>query len=285
MKKYIELDRITDDISTRMASGKELTQDLIFCFMKKFIADNGSFFDAVKTKSYKVMKSMLNELWQYREWKDMSPEQAFLCGQLYGCVKLCEYREQSRQDTVFINFLLSKYGNSKPFRIIKENPGIRHKDLARKINISPGRLSQIMDDEDMQELFASRVLGREKHYFLGVKGEELLRKLEEQERKANREQMQRAKLEKESACLISNMWKKMVTENANTNTLPSFDIFKVNPAFQYNLEKSSKNVHFDNLQRTEMSIEEEVECLMEENSYYGQSTNLLRNGSMMSSAR
>ncbi len=186
MKKHITLDRIIDDISTCMAFKKELTQELLFSFMKKFIADNGSFFDAKKAKSYKAMRSRLNELWQYREWEDMSSEQAFLYGQLFGCVRLCEYREQSHQDIAWTNYLLSKYEDSKLFYIVKRNPGIRHKDLAQEIGLTAGRLSQMMDEEDTKDLIVSRVMGREKHYFLGAKGEELLQKLEAQKREAEK---------------------------------------------------------------------------------------------------
>lgn len=43
MKKHMELDRIMAGISDRITSEKELTQEQIFYFMKKFIADSGSF--------------------------------------------------------------------------------------------------------------------------------------------------------------------------------------------------------------------------------------------------
>ncbi len=44
----------------------------------------------------------------------------------------------------------------------------------------------MMDEEDTKDLIVSRVMGREKHYFLGAKGEELLQKLEAQKREAEK---------------------------------------------------------------------------------------------------
>lgn len=296
MKKNITLDRITDDISFCLSSKKELTQEQIFVFMMSFIADNGSFFDAIKTKSYKALRCLLNELWQYREWKDMSSEQAFLCGQLYGCVKLCEYREQSRQDVLNLDHLLEKYADSKLFYIVKKNPGIRHKNLANEIGLTTGRLSQMMDDEDMKELIISRALGREKHYFLGAKGEELLQRLKAQRQKAREAEMQKNKEKTSSAGIWEEIWLDQIAANTNMNTLPDWDIPKANPHTQRRLEEIRnllskdiyKNQKMNYMQlKNEMSmiktVEEEKECLTEENSCYDQLNNLLKNGLQMSS--
>lgn len=293
MKKYVELNRIADDISTCITSGKELTQEQIFCFMKKFIANNGSFFDTIKTKSYKAMRNLLNELWQYREWKDMSSEQAFLYGQLYGCVKLCEYREQSHQDTAWINFLLSKYADSNLFYIVKKNPGIRHKDLAKKIGLSTGRLSQMMETEDMKELLLSWVQGREKLYFLSAKGEELYQRLEAQKRKARKAEMQRTKTENTNP--LNTIFVEKTAEPINANILSSIDKPKSNNLFQNYIEKYQvsyleqykelQRLNLNDNLRTRTIMEEKKECLLEENSYYDQSNSRLRSGLMMSSAR
>lgn len=293
MKKHITLERIIDDISARMTSKKELTQELLFSFMKKFIADNGSFFDAGKPESYKAMRSRLNELWQYREWEEMSSEQAFLYGQLYGCVKLCEYREQSHQNTAWFRFLLSKYADSQLFYIIKKTPGIRHKDLAEKIGLSTGRLSQMMDEEDMKELIVSRVMGREKYYFLGAKGEELLQKLETQKREAKKEELRKAKTE--NAALFESIFREKTEEPDNANILSGIGASKSKDLWENFAEKRREHylAHLEKLRRlnlnenlrTETIMEEEKEWLMEENSYYAQSSNHLRNGLMMSSAK
>lgn len=304
MKKHITLVSIIDDISAHMTSKKELTQELLFSFMKKFIADNGSFFDAGKPESYKAMRSRLNELWQYREWEEMSSEQAFLYGQLYGCVKLCEYREQIRQNTAWFNFLLSKYADSKLFYIIKKKPGIRHKDLAEKIGLSTGRLSQMMDEEDMRELIASRVMGREKYYFLGAKGEELLQKLETQKRKAKKEKLRKAITENVNP--FENIFVEKAEKPDNVNMLSGIGVSKSKDLWEDYLQKAQTSYfekirkieqfyferlineeywNFNDNLRTETIMEEEMEWPVEKNSYYVQSSNHLRNGLMMSSAK
>lgn len=260
-----------------------LTQDLVFHFMKSYAADTASFLHDIKSESYTSMRSLLYEVWQYRDFENLSPEQAFLYGQLYGCVKLCEYREENHHETVWIDSLASKYRDSKLFSIVKENPGIRHKDLAQKMNISPGRLSQLMDDEDMNELLSSRLIGREKYYFLTLKGELLQQKLEAQKREAE-------SVDDVVAVLVPDFNRnralkellKIRVEELSRNVSKWTSTQHMEPWALSNVTKYPK---LNNDLREETSKGEGKECLTAENYYHGQTVNPSRNGSLVFSAK
>lgn len=271
-------------ITDCIVADHRLTQDLVFHFMKSFVADTASFLDEIKSESYESMRSLLYEVWQYREFEDLSPEQAFLYGQLYGCVKLCDYREENHHETVWINSLVSKYSDSKLFSIVKEHPGIRHKDLAQKMNITPGRLSQLMDDEDMNELLSSRLLGREKYYFLTLKGELLQQKLEAQKRETesvddevadifvpdyNRNKVLKTLIEIRVEELLRNASKWTPTQHIE----------------DWTLSNDTKYPKLNNDLRAETSKGEGKECLTAENYYHVQMTNPSRIGSPVFLAR
>ncbi len=181
MSYHSKFGEIVSTIYHAVISKKNILQDQVFYFIEKLAGVEDIFGDMSEITDYKAMRRRMEEIWQYREWEGMTAEQAFLYGQLYGCIKLCEYGKQERKNKQRLELDAAKYNNKLwLFRAIKESPGIQHKELAAKGEVSPSRLSQIMDEEEMQNLVSYRVSGREKYYFLGPRGKELLERLEQQ---------------------------------------------------------------------------------------------------------
>ena len=143
-----KFNEILETIRSILYSSKNLLQDQIFYFMEKLAGIGNDLDDISNIKSYIDVKRRLDEVWQYRQWRDMTAEQAFLYGQLYGCFKLFHYREKEQKNNERLDFLISKYRSKQwLFQAIDKNPGIQHKDLAVKGAITSARLSQIMDEE------------------------------------------------------------------------------------------------------------------------------------------
>lgn len=187
--RYAKFDEVIDSIHAVLFERKALRQNQIFHLMNSLAQVRCSQGIPQRAEIYRNVQHRLDEIWQYREWESMSVEQAFLYGQLYGCVKLCEYEEMTARDQQWMEIFVSKYGSDRweLFHAIAESPGIRHKDLAKRIDQQISRLSQIMNEEDMQELIDHTFTGREKHYFLRPKGKEVLRKMEEERKQQDRE--------------------------------------------------------------------------------------------------
>ncbi len=174
-----KFNEILETIRSILYSSKNLLQDQIFYFMEKLAGIGNDLDDISNIKSYIDVKRRLDEVWQYRQWRDMTAEQAFLYGQLYGCFKLFHYREKEQKNNERLDFLISKYRSKQwLFQAIDKNPGIQHKDLAVKGAITSARLSQIMDEEDVQDLVSNRISGREKYYFLGPLGKKMVERLD-----------------------------------------------------------------------------------------------------------
>lgn len=164
---------VLEDISLCVS----LSEDQVLLFIDELASAESAMMEAVE-KEFTNLCSAVGEVWQYREWEKMSPEQAFLYGSLWGSIKSFECRRQKSKKADHMKLLVPKFKDKRwLFRAIKSQPGILHKELAAKGKITPSRLSQIMDDEDMNDLISYHLSGREKYYFLKPKGEELLLKL------------------------------------------------------------------------------------------------------------
>lgn len=176
---------VIDSVHAALFSKKKLRQNLIFHLMDVLTENERSPKETPDAETYQAIQDRLEEVWQYREWESMTAEQAFLYGQLYGCVKFCSYEEKANQDQKWMNVLVSKYKKERRglFQAISDTPGIRHKELSEKTGYKISYLSQIMNEKSMQELVECCFSGREKYYFLRPQGKLLLSKMEEQDRK------------------------------------------------------------------------------------------------------
>lgn len=183
MKKRSLLKNVCRNLVDSLTSHTKITEDQIFRFMEELAKEEPKALSEMPPDYRRLFFSM-GEVWQYQEWKSLSAEQAFLYGGLWGSSKSFDLRYQQKLTTDRMKTLVPKYKSKEwIFRAIKYQPGILHKELADKGHISPSRLSQIMDDTDIDSLISYRLSGREKYYYLKPAGEELLDKLKANGRK------------------------------------------------------------------------------------------------------
>lgn len=177
MKECPALVSVCQNIAECAVLHKNISEEQMLLFIDA-LASEDSGEQTIMAAAYKRLRSVIGEVWQYREWEEMSPEQAFLYGSIWGSMKSFDLSCQKNKDADQMKLLVPKFKDKMwLFRAIKSQPGILHKELALKGKISPSRLSQIMDDEDMNTLISHRLSGREKYYFLKPRGEELFCKL------------------------------------------------------------------------------------------------------------
>ncbi|MCM1120988.1 MAG: hypothetical protein NC416_00240 [Eubacterium sp.] len=183
MKKRTRLGNVCRSLVDSLTSHKKITEDQILTFMEELATEEPKAL-ADMPSDYRKLSFSMGEAWQYREWETMSPKQAFFYGSLWGSSKSFELRYRKKLDADQMKLLVPKYKNKEwIFRAIKAQPGILHKELADKGDISPSRLSQIMDDKDIDTLISYRLSGREKYYFLKPDGEELLSRFKTAEKR------------------------------------------------------------------------------------------------------
>lgn len=164
---------------------RNICQDILACWSEKKELDEEQgyiFFDGILDtisceeeefgSDYEKVSTKLNEMWQYKNWGKMSVENAFLCGSLWGGLKIAELsRKRARQQKTVEKLALVYANKLWFFEAISMNPGIRHKDLALKGYQSASQLSQFVNRVTREGLITYNRVGREKYYYLQKQGE------------------------------------------------------------------------------------------------------------------
>lgn len=130
--------------------------------------------EKIPLSDYRQISAGIEKRWQYRSFEELSPQEAFLYGSLWGGIKIEEIYEERIEQQESLEKLVSVYASKEwLFKAIYYNPGIRHKDLAKKGNQSPSQLSQLMASVEKEGLITYNRAGREKYYFLQKRGDQL----------------------------------------------------------------------------------------------------------------
>lgn len=156
-------------------------------------------------KEYQELAGKLHEMWNYKDFEEMSEEEMFLCGGLLGGVKMLELAARRRDQHQAVSELVQVYEGKRWFlEAISNYPGIRHKDLAERGCQSPSQLSQFIVKAVKEGVVTYNRVGREKYYFLGKRGELVY---EEIKKKQDSRQKDFTKLTFKNAMQLSNQSK------------------------------------------------------------------------------
>ena len=134
--------------------------------------------------NYSHLSDLLEDKWHYKDLDDTSSEELFLMGGLWGSIQVAEsYFKRLKKQEMIKNLVSVHRKNTSFFRIIYQNPGIRHKDLAIKLKQSPSQLSQFVFGMEKEGLISCNRVGREKYYYLQKYGELVYKALEKEKKK------------------------------------------------------------------------------------------------------
>lgn len=123
------------------------------------------------------IEELLTHVETYYNYSDLSKsdERVFDLGACWACLNVyldADEIHAERQKESSLRMLLQKH---RPlFRIVEENPGIGHAELANALGGKIARLSQIMSELKATDLISSVKLGRHKNYYLTSKSKHLL---------------------------------------------------------------------------------------------------------------
>lgn len=171
---------ICQDILSRWREKKEIDEEQSYIFMDG-ILDVFSNPEEETGADYRKVSEELNEMWQYRDFGSLSVEEVFLCGSLWGGIKMAELNRKRLRQQSTIKELSRAYANKLWFfEAISYEPGIRHKDLAQKGGQSTSQLSQFVAGVVKEGLITYNRIGREKYYYLQKRGELVYAELKKQ---------------------------------------------------------------------------------------------------------
>lgn len=132
-----------------------------------------------------MLKEHVLKKWDYDEIGSLTPECAFEYGQLWGVFQLMDMADKRGEEKYSMEFLKKQYGKYyRLFDLLKKSPGIRHKEVAEKMEKSPSEVSQIFAKLNGEKLFSTVKLGREKYYYLEERGNRLLEAIKKDKKKA-----------------------------------------------------------------------------------------------------
>ena len=176
------LENICEGLMELLQKDKRIEEEQVHVFFEGAVdCLNG---EEDKTVKLDKLTAYLQKKWQYREIESMTPEQAFLCGSIWGGTRVfCLKRE--RKETAFrFEELKQQYsGQYAFFHAIAANPGIKHKDLAEECGKSVSLLSQFAAGVKKDGLITCRHVGRETYYYLRPLGEQVHEELKREKQK------------------------------------------------------------------------------------------------------
>lgn len=123
----------------------------------------------------------VEEYWHYIAHKDKNVERRFSYIRLYQITSMVRIFERERQQEQLIFDLTEKNRkHSYLLRCIHDSPGITHKELSKKLSISPSMLSHRTDQLEAQGILDNRRIGKCKYYSLSNLGLSLYKRLEQE---------------------------------------------------------------------------------------------------------
>lgn len=172
------LENICETLMELLQKDKRINEEQVHVFFEGTVDDLNEETDETKTVNLDKLTAYLQKEWQYREIESMTSEQAFLCGSIWGAIKLLGLKRERREKTFRLEELKKQYaGNYDFLHAIAVNPGIKHKDLAEKCGKSISLLSQFAAGVKKDGMITCRHIGRETYYYLRPLGEQVYEEL------------------------------------------------------------------------------------------------------------
>ena len=184
--KFTRLENICNGLLQLLGKGKRIEEDNIYIYLDGMLDVMEKQTNEWPT-SYVKLNHYVGQMWELREIDRLTQEQTFLLGSIWGTAKLMEMKRQREKRRYEITDLASVYFKNKwIFREISARPGVRHIELAAKGKRSASGLTQLLSQMIQKQLIACNHMGRENHYYLLDRGEQVYEKIKEDEKKQRR---------------------------------------------------------------------------------------------------
>lgn len=165
----------------------EIFQKVIQCFdEKEDIRDETLFYivdilserfvesrDDSEWQCYDNMLDYLNKVWQYKQFSEISAEQSYLYGAIWGGLRMLSSIKEKKTVSQKCHTLAEKYKPKSSYiflHSILNRPGIQNKKLAELCEVTAARISQIATDALGDGLISVQAFGKEKSYYIRTMG-------------------------------------------------------------------------------------------------------------------
>ena len=175
------LRNISKGILQLICNKKHLDEEMVHIYIEGLVDALEDQADKLPTPCIKLMEN-IEEIWDFRQFEEISKEEAFLFGSIWGTSKLMKKKIARTKRRSDLSDLVHSYIKYKwIFKEILAKPGIMHKELAHKGGMSASLLTQTLSGMIKNQFITYNHLGREKHYYLLETGEKLYQNMKEEE--------------------------------------------------------------------------------------------------------
>ena len=116
----------------------------------------------------------LSKVWQYKMFDQITSEQSYLYGGIWGCLKMLSFIKEKKIQSQKSYSVATKYEKDTKYIFLESvynNPGIQNRKLACICDVSKARISQIVNEAVSDGLISVQEFGKEKCYFMRTLGE------------------------------------------------------------------------------------------------------------------
>lgn len=180
-REELWLDReIITELLYSIKDGKTISNDLVHVFIHSAMRIINEREPKQIAVEYADFSRYINAFWHREGYsKIRSKRSIFVLGEIVSCTRMLDAFLEKQKENDDLETIKNKSESYLPFlKAIKNQSGIKHKELAVKTEMSPSALSHFVVNNRHLGFFSDMVVGREKYYYLTAKGESVLKQLE-----------------------------------------------------------------------------------------------------------
>lgn len=165
---------IFKEVIQRFYQKKDIDDEMLFWildYMSELFVESH---DDLEWQCYEWLLDKLNKVWQYKMLDQITTEQSYLYGGIWGCLSMLSYIKEKKSKSQKSHELAVQYEKDAKYVFLSSiynNPGLQNRKLADICEVTPARISQIASEAIKDGLISVQEFGKEKCYFIRTLGE------------------------------------------------------------------------------------------------------------------
>ena len=165
---------IFQEVIQRFYQKKDINDEMLFWildYMSELFVESR---DDLEWQCYERLLNKLNKVWQYKMFDQITTEQSYLYGGIWGCLSMLSFIKRKKSESQKSHELAVQYEKDAKYDFLSSiynNPGLQNRKLADICDVTPARISQIASEALKDGLISVQEFGKEKCYFIRTLGE------------------------------------------------------------------------------------------------------------------
>lgn len=164
---------VLQQVIQRFYQKKEIDDEMIFGILNYISERVVEGYDDAEEQGYEQCLRKMNKMWQYQMYEQMTSEQSWLYGEIWGSLRMLSFIKEKRIKSQKKHALATKYQEGTKYVFLSSvcgTPGLKNRELAKLCDVSTARISQIANEALSDGLISVQEFGKEKCYFIRILG-------------------------------------------------------------------------------------------------------------------